>query len=161
MILQYTNKNGDPTNSGIAPSSMTTGASSNSKGAKIKTNYGTNEIMLLWKMYPEAVLVADPTTRLYPFQSLAAAVRPSFPLIMSTSSSSSYNNSADNGDCVAYRGGTKRKNNGRKPKVTYNNGGIHENNYCDDGKDTANEKLSIAYQFLRSAPEVLRLINEC
>jgi hypothetical protein len=139
--------------------SSSTSESKNSSNATIHTTaetntnnlYNSKEVIIgLWKIYPEAALIKDPTTNLYPFQSLAVASVSS-----SSSSSSSPSTSRVSG------GDTKRKNNGRKsrPSTTPISSSIEQTIVTTEMIDNqSKEQLSIVYLFLREAPGVLQLL---
>ena len=163
VLLQYNGGSCDDHRRYDRNKSSSTSASNNSCNASIHTTtetttntyYNAKEIIIgLWKIYPEAALMKDPTTNLYPFQSLAVA-SVSSPSVAS-SSSSSPSSSRVRGD------GTKRKNNGRKSRPSTNtiSGSIEQTTMMmtEMIENQSKEQLSIVYQFLRQAPEVLQLL---
>jgi hypothetical protein len=164
VLLQYNGGGCDDHRLSDGNKSSSTSASNNSCNASIYTTTETNtntycnakEIIIgLWKIYPEAALIKDPTTKLYPFQSLAVASgsSPSAAVSLSSSSPSSSRGSG---------GGTKRKNNRRKSRPSTNtiSGGIEQTTtmMTEMMENQSKEQLSIVYQFLREAPEVLQLL---
>ncbi|OEU09232.1 hypothetical protein FRACYDRAFT_248567 [Fragilariopsis cylindrus CCMP1102] len=155
VLLQYNGGSCDDHRRYDRNKSSSTSASNNSCNASIHTTtetttntyYNAKETIIgLWKIYPEAALMKDPTTNLYPFQSLAAA-SVSSPSVASSSSPSS---------------STKRKNNGRKSRPSTNNisGSIEQTTMMmtEMIDNQSKEQLSLVYQFLREAPEVLQLL---
>mmetsp|Transcript_9122 Transcript_9122/g.10416 ORF Transcript_9122/g.10416 Transcript_9122/m.10416 type:complete len:258 (+) Transcript_9122:54-827(+) len=128
-------------------------SSNNSSDTNTNTNTGANKnhytddtkaiILSLWKMYPDAGLIKDTTTNLYPFQSLAAAKSS----LLSTPSCNNNNNDINRS---VPGGSTKAKN-------IYVRRSSPPTSIQDDDENQSNEQLSIIYQFLREAPEVLRL----
>ena len=163
VLLQYNGGSCDEHRRYDRNKSSSTSASNNSCNASIHTTtetttntyYNAKEIIIgLWKIYPEAALMKDPTTNLYPFQSLAVA-SVSSPSVAS-SSSSSPSSSRVRGD------GTKRKNNGRKSRSSTNtiSGSIEQTTMMmtEMIENQSKEQLSLVYEFLRQAPEVLQFL---
>lgn len=163
VLLQYNGGSCDEHRRYDRNKSSSTSASNNSCNASIHTTtetttntyYNAKEIIIgLWKIYPEAALMKDPTTNLYPFQSLAVA-SVSSPSVASSSSSSPSFSRVRGAD-------TKRKNNGRKSRSSTStiSGSIEQTTMMmtEMIENQSKEQLSIVYQFLRQAPEVLQLL---
>jgi len=148
QILQYNGRDRDRCRDGKASSSTSSNNSSDTNtNADANKNHYTDDtkaiILSLWKMYPDAGLIKDATTNLYPFQSLAAAKSSLLTTPFCNNNNNDINRSVPGGS-------TKRKN-------IYVKRSSPPTSIQDDDENQSSEQLSIIYQFLREAPEVLRL----